>query len=182
MKSCYLLTIGLAMCAAAQPPGSDPKMKNAIIIDGKMYVMKFADQNQNVVLNEYYQQAETPDNWTTMVSVAVYLDRATPAEFAKRIEQNLLQSHPDAPHDIAVDPGSGEALFMCLNWVGDNRKTTSEYTVYRFRKHPRGVLAYQMSLRPYQAKMSSDDFKALRDRWAKTIQHDQWPPDVIAKK
>ena len=181
MKS-YYLSLGLAICAVAQNAQADDKMKTAIIIDGKMYVMKFADQNKNVLLNEFYQESETPDNWTTMVSVSVYMNAGTPSEFAKRIEQNLLQSHPDAPHDIAIDPGSGEALFMCLNWVGQDRKTTSEYTVYRFKKHARGVLAYQMSLRPYQAQMSADDFKALRDRWAKTIQRDQWPQDVLAKK
>lgn len=83
-------------------------------------------------------------------------------------------ANPDAPHDFAGSPDGKFALFMCMNWAGD-RRTGSEFSVYRMEKDPKGVLADQVSLRPYRAKITTDELRALKDRWAQKIQSGKFP-------
>jgi len=181
MKKTIILFSMLAGIAAAENPmmksASGGKVQQSILWDGQMFVLKFIDQTKVVDLNEYYLREETPNNWTKMLSVAVYKTPAAPGAMARNMEQALLKEHPDAPHQLMATPDDSQALFMCVNWAGD-RKTGSEFDVYRFQKSPKGVLAYQVSLRPYQAKITTDDYKALKDRWAQKIQTGKFP-DVL---
>jgi hypothetical protein len=176
-------TLLCAGCLFAQKPAAVPvkatNVQNAMMFDKQLFVLKFVDQNKVVQLNEYYLREETPENWTRMISATVFLINKTPGEMATQMERDLLQTHPDAPHDLRVTPDGQHALFMCLNWSGDREKT-GEFDVFRFEKHPRGILGYQLSLRPYQAKISAEDYKALRLRWAQTIQTMSFP-EVLLK-
>jgi hypothetical protein len=153
---------------------SGGKVKQSVLFDGKMFVLKFVDQTRVVDLNEYYLPNEGPENWTQLLSVSVYKTGATPAAMARNMEQGLLLQHADAPHESVAAPDGNSALFMCVNWVGD-RQTGSEFSVFRLQKHPNGVLGYQVSLRPYQAKIGIAEYKALKDRWAQKIQEGRWP-------
>ncbi len=129
-------------------------------------------------LNEYYLQDEQPDNWTRMVSVAVYNTSGTPAAMAKNMEQSLLGKHPDAPHKLVAGPDENQALFTCVNWAGDP-KTGSEFDVFRLLKSPRGVLVYQASLRPFQAKIGTAEYNAHQDQWAEKIRTGQFPAVAV---
>jgi hypothetical protein len=179
MKALVLIPM-LAGLAAAESPMmksvSGGKVHQSILFDGKMYVLKFIDQTKVVDLNEYYLQEEQPDNWTKMLSVSVYKTPKTPGAMARTMEQGLLKQHPDAPHELVTAPDDSVALFMCVNWAGD-RRTGSEFDVFRFEKDPngKGVLGYQASLRPYQAKITLEDYEALKDRWAQKIQSPKFP-------
>ncbi len=177
MKRVFAI-FAIAGLVAAQKPNmvspSGGKIKQSVLFDGKMFVLKFIDQNQVVDLNEYYLRDEEPKNWTQMLSIAVYKTPATPGGMARNMEQGLLKGHPDAPHELVASPDDSQALFMCVNWETD-RKTGSEFAVYRFQKANRGVLAYQVSLRPYQAKISNEEYKALKDRWAEKIKSGKFP-------
>ena len=179
MKTLLLIAL-LATLAAAQNPHtrsiSGGKMKQSLPFDGKMFILKFIDQTKIVDLNEYYLPNEQPENWTQMLSVTFYKTPLTPAAMAKNMERGLLEQHPDAPHEYTTAP-DGSVLFFCLNWARD-RRTDSEFSIFRFQKRSNGVLGYQASFRPFQAKISLDDYKALRDRWIKKIQVGQWP-DVM---
>jgi hypothetical protein len=180
MKKIILIPILVmaALLAAAENPHmkslSGGKIKQSILFDGKMFVLKFIDQTQVVDLNEYYLENETPENWTQMLSVSVYKTTGTPGAMARNMEQSLLKAHPDAPHELMATPDDKQALFMCVNWEG-NRQTGSEFDVFRFQQTRGGVLGYQASLRPYQAKITTADYKALKDRWAQKIQSDKFP-------
>lgn len=177
MKLILFLTL-LAGIAIAQNPHmksvSGGKIKQSLLFDGKTFILKFVDQNRVVDLNEYYPENEEPETWTRMVSVSFYKTPLSPGAMAQNMERGLLQKHPDAPHQLTAAPDGSTALFMCVNWVRD-RNTESEFSVFRFQKRPNGVLGYQASLRPYQAKISMADFNALKDRWAKKIQAGDWP-------
>ncbi len=173
-----ILTLVLAGLAAAQNPHmrsvSGGKIQQTVQFDGKMFVLKFVDQTRVVDLNEYFLREEQPDNWTQMLSVSLYKTTGSPGTLARNMEQILLKNHPDAPHQLIASADDSQALFICVNWATD-RKTGSEFDVFRFQKNPKGVLGYQVSLRPYQAKISADDYKALKDRWAQKIQSGKFP-------
>src|SRR5581483_5730647 len=128
---------GLATIALADGPSmksaSGGKVKQSVMWDGQLYVLKFIDQNKVVDLNEYYLVNETPQNWTRMLSVSIYKSTGNPGAMARNMQQVLLKEHPDAPNDLAAAKDDSEALFMCLNWAGD-RKTGSEFDVYRLQK------------------------------------------------
>ena len=176
MKKIWLVLIAAGL-AVAQNPAARPKP--SVQFDGKTFVLKFVDQTRAVDLNEYYLLNEQPENWTHLVSVSLYKTPLTPAAMARNMEQGLLAKHPDAPHELIARP-DGVTVFLCMNWAGD-RQTGSEFSVYRLQKHARGVLAYQASLRPYQAKVSREQFDALRNRWTRSIQAGQWP-DVTLQR
>lgn len=174
-----ILILSLAGLAVAQSPYmksiSGGKMQQSVMWDGRMFVLKFVDRTKIVDLNEYYLRDEEPNNWTQMVSVSVYKTTGTPGAMARNMEQSLLRAHPDAPHELIAAPDGSQALFMCVNWAGDPN-TGSEFDVFRLQKNPEGgVLAYQASLRPYQAKISPAEYKALRDRWTQKIQTGKFP-------
>jgi hypothetical protein len=180
MKALILISVFAALAVAESPmmkSVSGGKIKQSVLWDGQMYILKFIDQTRVVDLNEYYLKDEEPTNWTRMLSVSVYKTPASPAAMAQTMEQSLLKTHPDAPHELVASSDGNQVLFMCLNWEGD-RKTGSEFDVFRFQKNARGVLAYQVSLRPYQAKITTDEFRALKDRWAQKIQTGKFP-DVL---
>lgn len=168
-----LSALSISACGLGQAGGG----KSGIVLDGQPYVLKFVDRNRVVQLNEYYLEEEKPEAWTKMVSNAVYFTKGSPGEMARGMERSLLQSHPEAPHELKVAPDGGEAVFVCLNWAGD-RQTTAEFDVFRFQKDPRGVLAHQLSLHPHQSKIPAADFTALRERWTKWIMTAAFPPIV----
>jgi len=177
MKNLFLFLVLTGLAAAQNPymkSASNGKIKQSVMFDGKMFVLKFVDHNKLVDLNEYYLREEEPNTWTRMVSVALYKTSGSPGAMAKNMEQSLLKEHPEAPHELMTSPDGSQALFMCVNWAGD-RKTGSEFDVYRLQKNPQGVLTYQVSLRPYQAKISTEEYKALKDRWAQQIQTGKFP-------
>lgn len=99
---------------------------------------------------------------------------------ARNMERSLLAKHPDAPHDAKISPDDSQAFFTCVNWAGD-RQTTSEFVVFWFQKNPKGVLAYQASLRPYQAKISPADFQSLMIRWSRQIRTSAFPAVTLNK-
>jgi hypothetical protein len=179
MKTGILISV-LAGLAAAESPMmksvSGGKVHQSILFDRHLYDLKFIDQTRGVDLNEYYLREEGPDNWTRLLTVSVYKTPKTPGAMARTMEQSLLQQHPDAPHELVAAPDDSVALFMCVNWAGD-RRTGSEFDVFRFEKDPngKGVLGYQASLRPYQAKISIEEFKALKDRWTQMIRSPKFP-------
>jgi hypothetical protein len=164
-----ILTLILGATAAAQPPA-----KPSLTFDGMTFYLKFVDQTKIVDLNEYYLRDEQPENWTRLVSVSLYKTTGTPAAMAQNMERSLLTKHPDAPHDLKASSDGSQAFFTCVDWAGD-RKTTSEYVVFWFQKTPKGVLAYQASLRPYQAKISQPDFQSLMIRWSQQIRTSTLP-------
>ncbi len=90
------------------------------------------------------------------------------------MEASLLKAHPDAPHELMTSPDGSQVLLVCVNWAGD-RKTGSELDMFRLLKNPTGVLAYQASLKPYQAKVSAQEFKAIEDRWAQSLKAGKFP-------
>ncbi len=163
-----ILILALTGLAMAQNPymksASGGKVKQTVTFDGKTYILKFVDRTKVVDLNEYYLQQEEPENWTRMVSVAVYNTTGTPVAMAKNMERSLLATHPDAPHKLVGNPDESQALFVCVNWAG-NPTTGAEFDVFRLLKTPRGVLVYQASLHPYQAKIGTEEYGALKDRW-----------------
>jgi hypothetical protein len=181
MKTIILISV-LAGLAAAESPlmksESGGKIQQSVLFDGKIYVLKFIDQTKIVDLNEYYLREEDPNNWTRMFSVSVYKTAKTPGAMARTMEQGLLKEHPEAPHELVAAPDDSVALFMCVNWAGD-RRTGSEFDVFRFEKDPKGVMAYQISLRPNQAKITTEEYKALKDRWAQKIQTGRFPSVML---
>ncbi len=70
-----ILMVAIAGLALAQNPhmksASGGRVKQTLMFDGKMFVLKFVDQTRLVDLNEYYLRDEEPDNWTQMVSVSI---------------------------------------------------------------------------------------------------------------
>jgi len=177
MKKFWLMAILTGLASAQNPhmtSRSGGKVQQSVVFDGKTFFLKFIDETRIVALNEYYLRDETPEHWTQMVSVSMYKTDGSPAAMARNMEQSLLQAHPDAPHQLGTSADGGQAWFRCVNWAGD-RKTGSEFAVFRFQRTPRGVLGYQVSLRPYQAGIAPAEYQALQDRWTQKLQAEKFP-------
>jgi hypothetical protein len=161
--------------SAPSDPPPPSTSQEGLSFDGETYVLQSAASDETVIVNEFLPDGQTRENWSRMLAERLFFQENDPQAYALALETRLKEANPASRPRVSVTDDGQEAIIDFLILAEDRSKTT-EFNIFRFLRHPKGLLAYQFAYRPgmIPGGAGEDDLR-LRDIWVDLMKEITFP-------
>lgn len=161
MRSFAAVLIAIAICTFGQPAkGEKPQLE----FEDETYVLAFAQANQFEAINEYIPEAETLEEWTSLIAIRTYAGRKDYRELAGRLVQALKQKNPQARAALHTSPDGKRTMVDFVTWDTEAEITEFNIFIYQLTPDGQGVLAQQYAERAYGEDEGLEFLRELKER------------------